>query len=173
MRKSILLFFVALAVPALLPAAGINQTFDFTGQCFDCAGTVDAELVLAPDYALGAAITMSNFESFTYDGSNLLAPFTITLAEVTSISGSMPTNLPSTANFQLASAAHNFSSLADGNWVVDFHEDQGMTHLWTAAASAPEPGAFSMMGLGCLLAFAASQFRRTLPIVSEPRLMKT
>jgi hypothetical protein len=160
MRKSILLFFVVLATPALLPAVGINQTFDFTGQCFDCAGTVTAELVLVPDYALGTTITTANFESFTYDGSNLLAPFTITLAEVTSISGTMPTDLPSTANIDLSSAAHNFSSMTDGNWVVDFHEDQGMSHVWTAAASAPEPDAFSMMGLGFLLAFARRRWKK-------------
>ena len=151
MPKSLLPLFIALAFPALLPATA----FDFTGQCADCVGTVTAELVLASDYVRGTTITLPEFVSFTYDGSNLLAPFIITPSEVTSISGSMPTDLPATANFQIASAAHNFDSLSDGTWVVDFHEDQGPAHIWNVASSAvPEPGAFSMLGIGLALALA-------------------
>lgn len=160
MRKCVLMLFTALAVPTVLPAVGINQTFDFTGQCFDCRGTVDAELVLTSDYAIASPINLADFVSFTYDGSNLLSPFTITAAEVTSISGSMPADLPSTANFQIASSAHNFSSLTDGTWVVDFTEDQGMTHVWSAGAAAPEPGTWMMFGSGLLLVITGSRLRR-------------
>lgn len=64
--------------------AVLISNFDITANCQDCAGAanlpnyqVTANLKLQA-YKLGDAITTSNFVSFTYNGSNLLNPYSIT-----------------------------------------------------------------------------------------------
>ena len=57
-----------------------DQTFTFTGACTDCYdghASVSATLVLS-NYTLGSAIGVGNFVSFTYNGSDLILPFTVT-----------------------------------------------------------------------------------------------
>jgi hypothetical protein len=71
--------FVSLA--ALPAAQAATTSYVFSANCVDCAqaaGTssygVSGTLVL-DNYTLGSAITFANFVSFTYNGSNLISPF--------------------------------------------------------------------------------------------------
>lgn len=61
------------------------QTFQLTMDCTDCAQQSDvtsypvhAELTLR-DYTLGYGLWFDNFVSFVYQGSNLVAPYSVTL----------------------------------------------------------------------------------------------
>jgi len=73
---------------------GPTTTFYFSGDCDDCAGTLTAgniyhatgdglyqhvtgTLVLS-NFTPGVAMTTANFVSFSYDGSSVLQPFTVT-----------------------------------------------------------------------------------------------
>ncbi len=128
----VLLAGTALAT-AIVPA---NKTFSFVGACTDCSGSVTATLVVNGAYTQGNPLATSDLVSFTYGGSNLLPLFTITNTSVTTMSGLIPTGLPSFADFYITDAAiatptfqtftllsvidapttHFFESTAAGTW---------------------------------------------------------
>src|SRR5689334_11312287 len=89
-------FKLAIAVLAFTPyvtdgAIVTTSSYQFVGNCSDCAGTAMATLVLQ-NYTPGSALNNSDFVSLTYS-SNLLN-FTLLANESPSITGSLPASLP-------------------------------------------------------------------------------
>jgi hypothetical protein len=115
--------------------------FAFSGDCDDCVGgfgdgqtqPVTGTLVL-DNFVAGEELTVSNFERFTYDGSNILSPFTIT--SISSISGRLDSDgsVLGDSNSSLlfissqsglsCSPACNLYVAQNGNWVLG-DSDQG------------------------------------------------
>lgn len=97
----------------------VFTTFEFTGQCSDCNGSAAAQLEVR-NYIDGTSLTATNFVSFTYDGTNLLNPFTITAANLTGISGSVGPGLPGSFTVAIESLSLNlqFQSNINGTWSV-------------------------------------------------------
>ncbi len=162
-----LLLVAGLAVTESSSAAPGTTTFNFSGTCTDCIGTATATLVLAGGYALGTPITSSNFVSFTYNGSNLTAPFTYTPSTVNfAVNGSM-TNIPGGNAFFTAGGSNSldFITNTNGTWFVGL-SDEGTAGTWSTATSsvsptpAPSTGILLILGLMCLMAFAVWQRRR-------------
>jgi hypothetical protein len=142
------------------PAFSQNTTFTFHGTCSDCSGTATATLVLS-NYTLGQAITGANFVSFTYNGTNLQVPFTITASTLQSVSGSM-TTIPGANTFEVVASNLNeieFESQVNGSWFCGLG-DSGTLGTWTGAPpTTPAPPTSLLVGVG-LLAFAAFGFWR-------------
>jgi PEP-CTERM motif len=74
----------AQAVAINVIPVNVISNFDIVANCQDCATVanqssfqVTGNLKLS-NYSLGDTITLSNFSSFTYDGSNIINPFSIT-----------------------------------------------------------------------------------------------
>jgi len=133
-------------------ATVVETTFDFTGKCTDCSGTVSAQLTLQ-NYTLGMPITIGaggNFVSFTFDGSNLDPAFTITSSSsglgVLAGSSILPT-LPRAEFFSIHDdSPHNFTSLLSGAWGVDAGSDFGINGTW----GVPEPSSLAVLAVGLL-----------------------
>ena len=119
------------------------QEYVFTGDCAegDCTGVGVGHLFLMGDYELGTPIADS-FLSFTYS-SNII-PFLEFLAGSTTVSGSLPSNLPGAASISLSTGPWYFSSSTDGSWQVNTPSDDfGSTSTWT---QAPEPATMAVLG---------------------------
>ena len=157
-----------IVIAAVLALAGAFSTsparavtFTFAGVCTDCAGTATAELVLN-DYTLGAAIDDTNFVSFRYGGTNLLPAYTISAADLPSLSGSIDGPLPASESVVFATSDLEFVSNTSGGWCTGARfscgDDLGASHLWSAVAddttTVPEPLTISLLG-GGLLGLAA------------------
>jgi len=142
-----------------LGAITTTTTYNFSGQCTDCNGTATAQLTLLSSYVLGTSITTSNFVSFHYDGTNLISAFTINLADVGFLSGSLPATLPGPATLSVIDTTFfGFDSGITGQWNVggDDFGTLGVYSLAGATTGAPEPGTLGVMGAGLgLLGFAA------------------
>ena len=163
-----LMLLLALGPATLLPrdasatAISTNSTFYFAGACSDCVGTGRAELVLA-NYTLGTAISSSNFLSFHYDGTNLLAPFTITASSSNSYSGAIAGPLPAAENIFISAPGAVFVTDVGGSWCVGRSclADFGQTSIWSDTAppaGVPEPFSLSLLLAG--LAGTALTLRR-------------
>ena len=102
------------AIPAFATGT-TTETFDFVGACSDCSGNGTGTLELTGGYVQGSAITVSNFVSFTYNGTDLFGPFTI-LAGAPGLhaSGSIPSVLPAVATVSISDADFYFDSSVDG-----------------------------------------------------------
>jgi len=122
-----------------------GTTFYFYGKCKDCKGTAEAQLTLG-DYTLGESIDSTDFVSFTYDGTNLLAGFTITSSESPYVTGKINGPLPAAEHFYVSHGDSNFLSLSDGSWYVDF-ADTGSSSVWSASPTGvPEPATLTLIG---------------------------
>lgn len=146
-----LLATLVFCAPSFLHATFIpNSVFTFSGTCTDCAGTATATLTLS-NYTQGNSILFDNLVSFQYDGTNLLAPFSINQANLSNISGIIPVSLPSQANFSIANTSFFFfNTTVGGNWFVGL-DDFGANGMFAAKAptsGVPEPVTVAMMALG-------------------------
>jgi hypothetical protein len=143
---------VVIGVAAALPGSAItiaNETFNFVGTCGDCTGFGDATLVLSGTYTLGSPITVSNFVSFAYAGTNLLPAFTINSSSPgLFVSGNLPNTLPGTANLTIDGGTEGFNSNISGAWTAGALADHGVSSNWSVpATSTPEPATTGSLGL--------------------------
>jgi hypothetical protein len=157
LRLSLLAFVAVIclhATQAHAVVAGNNifTTFNFIGQCTDCSGSAAAQLEVK-NYTDGTSLTAANFVSFTYDGTNLLSPFTITSAQLLGISGSIGPGLPGSFTVSIASLIPNlqFQSSTSGSWSVtstaQTPDDFGSSSSYSVV---PEPVSMALLGTGLL-----------------------
>jgi hypothetical protein len=154
--RSILL----MSIMAAASASASVISFTFTGACSDCyggAGNALGTLTLSATYTLGSPITNANFSSFTYNGTNLQGPFTITNSTPDlSVSGSLPLSLPGTATISIDGFVggnfYEFNTSTSGAWSVTMPgTDMGTVSSFSAQSTgAPEPATIALLGLGLL-----------------------
>jgi hypothetical protein len=158
---------LAFVSPARASVSALSE-YQFTGDCFDCAGKGVAQLTLT-GYTPGNDILVSNFVSFTYDGSNLINPFTITQSDIVGpdtgfISGVLGPAFPGIYSFTLDKFSSNdlFQSYGEGFWCAGFScsDDVGNNGLWSVASSLPIPEPGSLALLGASVAVVAARRRR-------------
>jgi hypothetical protein len=155
-------FLLFAAAPAKAIPSFPTTTYEFTGDCTDCAahaGTpsfvVHGQLVLTDLYLLGTPLAPIDFVSFTYDGSNLLSAFTIDAADLESIIGVLPAKLPGPPTedtFILTKSPfgpHNADGIvvqSNGFWAIGaLSGDMGTNAVFSAV---PEPSTWAMILLG-------------------------
>ena len=151
--------------PARASLALSTTTYDFNGTCSDCNGTAYAQLVL-DNYTLGNSIAGS-FGSFTYDGTNLLPTFTITAADLPSVSGTLPPTLPAAASVSvlaiIGNTSYDFQSGTTGFWCAgnSCAADTGNSSSWAVASAtpAPEPASLAILTGGVLMLAGAARRR--------------
>ncbi len=159
------------------------SVFQFNANCTDCATAagsgsfaVSGTLSLI-DYALGDAITINNFHSFVYNGSNLVDSYTVGEGD-----GSTVNNYLASTVYQIAGSIGPgvgpkrfeiefvdglfFQSQTTGSWSTCAPKggvfygggqcftfpvtptDFGSSSSYSGAALVPEPESWAMMGLG-------------------------
>jgi hypothetical protein len=150
----------AQAVPVTL------STFTFSGQCDssvpgNCTGTGNGTLVLE-NYTLGAGISTSNFQSFTYQSTVYSFSFSgigtdgqivngIGTGGISNIFGNLPTSpgsLPGQANVtMLITTGGTIFNSGIGFWCagVNCNDDQGTSSVWS---ETPLPAALPLFATG-------------------------
>lgn len=161
--KLSLLGMAALSLCLASTIASPPQVYRWSGLCTDCAGTATATLTLAPTYVPGTPLTLADLVSFVYNPTDLIpAGFSITQADVTAISGSIPASLPAVAVFSINSATIRFVSQSSGAWCVGTGCPGGprgdFGTLSSLASEVPEPSTLALIGSG--LGLAALRRRR-------------
>lgn len=118
------------------------STFDFSGNCEDCAiaaerpsYAVTARLVLQ-NYFQGDTISAANFVSFDYGGSNLLPAYSISSTASTVLNGSIPFDLPTTTNFYVGGNSRFFYTLDTGRWNTGMLIPTSFTYIGGAGISS-------------------------------------
>jgi len=134
----------ALLLVCAFNAAPVNitTTFQFVGTCADCTGTATGTLILQ-NYTLGSQIQLSNFVSFTYNGTDILSAFTLTPSNIPNlISGSLPASLattpgPASVSINANTSTPGFLTGSGGSWCAGAHcaFDHGNSHTWSLASS--------------------------------------
>ena len=76
------------------PAMAQNSIWNFTGNCIDCAaaagvGSYGVTATLTLKNYLSGSLSISNFVSFTYNGSNLIGPYTVNTTVGTNLQGNL------------------------------------------------------------------------------------
>ncbi len=148
---------------AAVPAA--DYTFNFSGQCSDCVGTGAATLNVT-NYVPGAALDNSNFVSFSYAGTDLLAAYSFNTVDF--FSGNIDL-APGFYNVSIIHSPYQFLTNTEGDWSttgpvpVDMVDDFGLAGTWSGAlttAGVPEPATWAMMLAGFGLIGAAMRRRK-------------
>lgn len=154
---------LALAATQRSSALISTTTYNFTGTCQDCSGTATATLTVLGNYTLGTALSSSNVVSFTYNGTNLVTPFTITPSSPNFFVYGSITNYPGQNNVAISSSqsrTSGFFSNTNGSWGVGLL-DHGIASLWGAAAPAtPAPSTSILLALGLAMLAGFSLWRR-------------
>jgi hypothetical protein len=148
------------------PAFATNfVTIKFVGDCTDCAGQATATLVLK-NFSLDGVnpnLQNNNFFSFTYDGSNLFYPYTLT-SDV-SLSGNLtrgasngPGLVGVNGNFSISGLSFAyirwvFTATPQGSWAVSAPgggapEDYGTNAVFTSPTAVPETASWAMVIAG-------------------------
>jgi hypothetical protein len=135
----------ATAIPA-------QTIFNFSGDCDDCVGTfndglyqhVTGTLVLQ-NFIGGVPLNLGNFVSFHYDGSNLLAPFTVNANQASFLIGTLAADGRVLSPFDLFFGS-KFEVAPTGQWLIDNFADVGPNGTF----SVPEPATLAIFGLGLL-----------------------
>lgn len=161
----VILAALGLGAPEICTAAAAvpnnNTVFDFFGDCLDCYGgngSVGGALTLR-DFQAGETLTLGNFVSFAYGGSDLMDPFTV--EAVTYIDGALNTD------GSLASRDFKFDFDVGGCDNCGFTLDSG--HFWFIGRPSdfgrngtltrvPAPVTLALLPLG--LAALAMTYRR-------------
>ncbi len=155
--KWVALFALVVVLGLAAPnARATTMEYDFAGTCTDCSGVAHAKLFLN-GYTPGASIEKAEFVRFDYAGTNLLPAYTITAADLTALSGALPSR-PSHAEIYVASSSELFFSGIGGAWCTGAacQRDQGTAGIFSVSSRAiPEPISFAMLapaiaGLGVL-----------------------
>lgn len=164
---------VICAAPNLANAIVPLEVYDFKGVCSDCTGDATAQLILR-FYTPGDMITLDDFVSFTYGGSNLLPAFTINASDIVSndIFGVIPATLPAPATFQIIKNGNtSFTSNAGGagNWCAGPRciADRGTNGTWSLPG-VPEPATWAMLLVGFTGLGAAMRSRRSSAAPGRP-----
>ena len=171
-------------------AISINTNFYFDGACADCTApgggstTVTGTLTLS-NYTASDAITSFNFVSFTYNGSNIVDPFTAEavgsggLNAAYFVSGSM-NSVPGFNDFLVVFAdGYYFQTNSGGGFnlcasgpsgpyanecqAFQLETDNGRPANWNdqPRQDLPEPGSLALVGLA-ITALAIARRRRSL-----------
>ena len=159
--KLLFVTFVLSQIMVMSTARADIWTYDFAGQCSDCNGAVTAKLLLneVPWQPQSFVFGIGGFISFTYNGSNLLAPFTINYSDLipTGSVGGAIQNLPGPTNFSITSynnGLNGFYSYPNGNWAantINGIADYGTGGSWKLVTSVPEPSEWALMLGGLVL----------------------
>ncbi len=151
----------AMANSSLANVAATYTEYDFVGQCSDCEGTGQGKLTLQ-NYTVGESFSASNFVSFSYEGTNLLQPYTITAND---------TNFLVYGHIAVQGYGHD--SLYVENWLNFFLVGYGeqASDIWSTGAlnntedygtggqltlvgaqnnSVPEPASVALVALGLI-----------------------
>ena len=156
---------VAIALAMTERSSGTVNTiiYNFSGTCQDCSGTGTATLTVVGNYTLGTTLSSSNVVSFTYNGTNLIGPFTITPSSPNFYVNGSITNYPGTNNVTIQSSQSNnsgFFSNTNGNWAVGL-ADFGSVSIWGSPVSpTPAPSAGILLALGLVTLTGFNLWRR-------------
>ena len=166
MKRLTLAFAAALTTLATPALAASTLTIRFVGDCSDCARQVTATLVLQ-NFSLDGVnpnLTDANLVSFTYDGSNLFAPFTS--SATSSLSGyltdpvSPDPALPGLSGLITVAvqgypdgSGRLFAATSHGAWAAyrtfgGAPEDHGGNSVFTGVANVPEIASWVMFVVG-------------------------
>ncbi len=154
---------LALAAAQRSSALISTTTYNFSGTCQDCSGTATATLTVVGSYTLGTALSSSNVVSFTYNGTNLVGPFTITPSSPSFFVRGSITNYPGQNNVAISSSVSgtsNFFSSTTGNGGIGL-SDHGIASIWgTAVPATPAPSTSILLVLGLAMLAGFSLWRR-------------
>jgi hypothetical protein len=150
----------SLVTPAA-PMPGEDVTFSWSGICTDCVAgeteSVTGTLILT-DFVADESLSLSNFVSFTYNGSSILDPFTIASSDASGLDGVLTADGTVTTDFQLSFtpakttgisplAVYSFTVLVDGEWdLAGF--DEGTNGTFRPASSVPVPATLVLLPFG-------------------------
>jgi len=147
----------AVTIAAAPESASANQiAYDFAGKCSDCfAGAGSAFAVLTvQNYTPGVSFGNANFVSFVYDGTNLLGSYTVSTTNLSSFTGSIGPDLPSSFQVSVDNTSNlDFSSASEGAWSVSqfstcsCQADFGPSSTYSAV---PEPFSVALLGTDVL-----------------------
>ena len=168
-----------LVVPAQAVAqVPVLSTFEWVGNCSDCtaigngSSTVVSGTLVLQDYTLGDAISAAHLVSFSYSGSNLVDPYTVTPDNSVYYMAGNIDSAQGPGRFELAwDDGLHFETQTTGAWSTcapginpktglsvyyggsncDFgrsiNTDFGTGGTFSTAA-VPEPGIWALMGAG-------------------------